>query len=85
MAGGKSSTVSTWLSASTERRSMTFRSSRMLPGHGYLSKHVMASGVTCRRSRPPYALTRRKCSTRNGMSSVRSRSAGMWISMTAMR
>ena len=79
------STVRTWLSASTESRSMVLRSSRMLPGQGYRVRHTIASGVTCRRSRPPYALTRRKCSTRAGMSSVRSRRGGMGISITAMR
>ena len=65
---------------STTARSMTFSSSRTLPGQSYSISRSSASGVSSRsvlRFSSPYFS--RKCCTSSGMSSLRSRSGGSWI------
>ena len=71
---------------STAARSITFSSSRTLPGQSYSISRSSASGVSSRfglRFSSPYFS--RKCCTSSGMSSLRSRSAGSCTVMTCSR
>jgi len=67
-------------------RSITFCSSRTLPGHGHrLNASIVSRGTASigRRSRFAYRWT--KCRTSGGMSSGRSRSGGTRIGKTLRR
>ncbi len=67
-------------------RSITFRSSRTLPGQRYVRSRVAAPGSS-RFGRRPYsrANSTMKCSASSGMSASRSRSGGTKIGMTLRR
>ena len=65
---------------STAARSMTWSSSRTLPGQPYASRRAIASSETARAGVP-----RSACATSSGMSLRRARSGGTSISMTASR
>ncbi len=72
--------------ATMTARSMTFSSSRTLPGHGYRIRAPRLSGEM---SRTAFLMRRPACSTKcrasSGMSSGRSRSAGTRTGMTERR
>ena len=67
-------------------RSMRFSSSRTFPGHAWASRtriasvEIFFSGIPC-----SVETFFRKCRTRRGMSSRRSRSGGIGSGMTAIR
>mgnify|MGYP003339442181 CR=1 FL=1 len=67
-------------------RSITFSSSRTLPGQRWRRSASVASGVNPSTARPPRATAAaRKWSARSGMSAVRSRSGGISIVITFTR
>ena len=72
--------------ATMTARSMTFSSSRTLPGHGYRIRAPRLSGAM---SRTAFLMRRPACSTKcrasSGMSSGRSRSGGTRTGMTERR
>src|SRR5581483_1133718 len=86
IASGNNSGVISIPEESTTARSMTFSSSRTLPGHEYVSKGRMASGVM-RRSGFSFSSENfcRKWSTRAGMSSLRCRRGGRSMVITFSR
>ncbi|MNT52740.1 hypothetical protein D3C72_1897790 [compost metagenome] len=78
--------MSPWSGASSTARSITFSSSRMLPGQACLCTSSAALSVRPRSFLPYSALYfSTKRATSAGMSAVRSRSGGIWIGKVLSR